>query len=88
MPWTALKRLMEMQGITMGFESATKLHRLIKVKGNHEMVNYKEALSYVMPNFELDDPIRSVWVIREGGPQAEFLSKMGSRMSKSTVTNT
>ena len=29
------------------------------------MVNYKEVISFVQPNFELDDPINSVWVMRK-----------------------
>ena len=47
MPWKALKRLFEMQGIVLGYEDSTKLHRLIKVKGDNDMVNYKDALSHV-----------------------------------------
>ena len=46
------------------------------------MVNYKDALSYVSPNFDLDDPLRSVWVMRKGGPVEDLASRMGaSRMS-------
>ena len=69
MPWKAFKRLLEMQGISLGFEDSTKLHRIIKFKGDQDMVMYKEALSYISPNFDQDDPIRSVWVLRKNGPQ-------------------
>ena len=73
----------------MGFEDYDKLHRNLKVKGENEMINYKEALSYVSPNFDLDDPIRSVWVLRKGGPVEDLASRMGaSRMSNiSRVSN-
>ena len=47
MPWKALKRLLEMQGILLGFEDSQKLQRMIKVKGDNDMVNYKEALSFL-----------------------------------------
>jgi len=29
------------------------------------MVTYKQVLSYVQPNFDLDDPIKSVWRLRK-----------------------
>ena len=67
MPWKALKRLLEMQGIALGFEDSQQLYRQIKVKGDVETVNYKQALSYLQPNFELDDPIRGVWQVRKAG---------------------
>ena len=68
MPWKAFKRLLDMQGINMGLEDSTKLHRIIKVKGDQDMVMYKEALSYISPNFDQADPIRSTWIIRKNGP--------------------
>lgn len=67
MPWKALKRLIEMQGITLSQNDAQKLYRLLIVKGDAEMVNYKEALSHLQPNLELADPISGVWVLRKGG---------------------
>ena len=45
MPWKALQRLFEMQGIKLGHEDSQKLQRLIKVKGDNDMVHYKESLS-------------------------------------------
>lgn len=86
MPWKAFKRLLEMQGISLGFEDSTKLHRIIKFKGDQDMVMYKEALSYISPNFDQDDPIRSVWVLRKNGPQQDNLSKFGSRKSFSIAS--
>ena len=59
-----------MQGIKLSFDDSQKLQRLIKVKGDNDMVHYKEALSKVQPNFDLDDPIRSAWVLRNPGQQA------------------
>ena len=52
MPWKAFKRLLEMQEISLGFEDSQKLHRLIKVKGDPEMISYKEALAHVSPNMD------------------------------------
>ena len=88
MPWKALKRLIEMQGITLSQDDAHKLYRLLMVKGDAEMVNYKEALSYLQPNLELSDPVRGVWVLRKGGLQADSVSRMGfsSRMSNISQT--
>ena len=53
------------------------------------MINYKEALAHVSPNFDQDDPIRSVWILRKGGPVEDLASRMGaSRMSNiSRVSN-
>ena len=46
------------------------------------MVTYKQALSYVQPNFDLDDPINSVWRLRkETDNPADSISVMGSRKS-------
>ena len=82
MPWKALKRLLEMQGISLGFEDSKNLHRLIKVKGDNEMVSYKDALTHVQPNIALDDPIRSVWTLRKSNGNGDNLSRMfASRQS-------
>lgn len=46
-PWKALKRLLEMQGIVLGYEDSQNLYRKIKVQGDPESVQYKNALSYI-----------------------------------------
>ena len=65
MPWKALKKLLEMKGIRLAHEDGEKLHRQLRVKGDNELVSYKEALSYLQPNYDLEDPIRSVWLLRK-----------------------
>ena len=64
MPWKALKRLLELQGISLGADDYSKLHRKIMVKGDHETVHYKDALTYVQPNFDNPDPIAALWILR------------------------
>ena len=90
MPWKALQRLFEMQGIKLSFDDSQKLQRLIKVKGDNDMVHYKEALSFLQPNFDLDDPIRSAWILRKPGQQAnDQVSRFGcasSRMSAASAS--
>lgn len=85
MPWKAFNRLLEMQDICLGFEDSTNLHRRIKVKGDPEMITYKEALAYLSPNMEQDDPIKATWVLRVGGPGGSG-SQFGSRMSGGGVS--
>ena len=43
-PWKALKRLLEMQGISLGFEDLQLLYRKLMDKGDPESVHYKQAL--------------------------------------------
>ena len=51
------------------------------MKGDPEMISYKEALAHVSPNMDQEDPIRAVWVLRTlTGPGANG-SQFGSRMS-------
>ena len=47
MPWKALKKLLEMKGIKLAHEDGEKLHRQLRVKGDNDIVSYKEALSYL-----------------------------------------
>ena len=47
MPWKALKKLLEMKGIRLAHEDGEKLHRQLRVKGDNDIVSYKEALSYL-----------------------------------------
>ena len=88
MPWKAFKRVLEMQGIVLGLEDSQKLFRLIQVKGDAEMINYKQALQYISPNMEADEPLRAPWTMRKaGGAQADFLSKVGSsRLSQASAS--
>ena len=44
MPWKAFKRLLEMHEIVLGYEDSQNLHRIIKVQGDPEIIQYKQAL--------------------------------------------
>lgn len=66
MPWKAFKRLLEMHEIVLGYEDSQNLHRIIKVQGDPEIIQYKQALQHLQPNIEQDDPIKAVWTIRLG----------------------
>ena len=52
---------------------------MIKVKNDPEMITYKEALAYISPNMEQDDPIKSSWVMRPAANDTG--SALGSRKS-------
>ena len=75
-----------MQGIKLGYEDNEKLHRQLKIKGDNEMVNYKEVLSFIQPNFELDDPVRSVWVMRKVEKHTNELASLGSSHSSFSLS--
>ena len=75
MPWKAFKHILETHGIVLGFETSQKLFRLIVVKGDAEMITYKEALAHLTPNLEQHDPIASCWVLRSNPHFGESYSR-------------
>lgn len=89
MAWQALKRLLELRGVILGFEDAQKLKVKTRVKGaDADLVNYKEALQLLQPNLQQEDPIRANWILRDGARNANNSSALSrnSRVSYASLS--
>ena len=68
----AFYQLLELQGVKLGFEDRRLLEKQSRDKPGSKNVVYKQALQWIQPNYELEDPVRSTWVFRKAGDDAGF----------------
>ena len=86
----AFFQLLQLQSaITVGPEDTATLKRKCRVTqaGGADCIMYKEALALLQPNFALEHPLDSQWVIRNG-ERTVFATDQISTKTRSTVLST
>ena len=97
MAWKAFSQLLELNGVKMSTEDSAKLQKLCK-GGGADQVEYKKALQFLQPNFDLADPLGALWSVRQPGPndrgslaasssRASILTKSPSMISMRSLNN-
>lgn len=97
--WKAFVQLLELNGIKMTAEDQQKLQKLCKAGTmGSDQVEYKKALQFLQPNFDLSDPLNALWSVRQPGQgdrgslaasssRASFMSKSPSMVSIRSLNN-